>query len=224
MSAEEMAATGLDDDPRTRDQQRHDALAAMIDIAARSTQMPSLGGAAPVVMVSVTQQNLETGQGIGFIGQVPISMQAVRQFTCTGGTQKIVFTDDGRLIELGSPKRIFTPQQRKAIILRDGECCTPGCHMPGVMCEIHHVDPAANEGPTHTDNGMLLCWFHHRTLDTSGWEFRMADGLPEAKYPHWLDDSGKWYPTNRSRTLRQAKQDRRRPDKRETEQPQPQYE
>jgi hypothetical protein len=30
------------------------------------------------------------------------------------------------------------------------------------------------------------------------------------KYPPWLDDSGKWYPTGRSATLRQAKADRKR--------------
>ena len=210
MSLEEAAATGRDRDPRSRDQQRHDVLAGVVDIAARATDMPQLGGAAPVVAVAVTQENLETGQGGGFIGDVPISMRAVRQLACTGGLQKIRFSEDGRIIELGSPERIFTPNQRRAIILRDGECCVPGCHMPGALSEIHHVDPAANHGPTHTDNGLVLCWFHHRTLETSGWEFRMVDGLPQVKYPPWLDETGRWYPTGRSRTLRQAKQDKRR--------------
>jgi 5-methylcytosine-specific restriction protein A len=82
--------------------------------------------------------------------------------------------------------------------------------MPGILSEIHHVDPAAGGGPTHTDNGMVLCWFHHRMLGTSGWEFRMVNGLPEVKYPPWLDDSGTWYPTGRSATLRQAQHQRKR--------------
>ena len=137
-------------------------------------------------------------------------MRAVRQFACTGGMQKIVFDHDGRILQLGSPERIFTAQQRRAIILRDGQCCVPGCGMPGALSEIHHVDPAAGGGPTHTDNGMVLCWFHHRTLDTSGWQFRMVDGLPEVKYPPWLDDSGNWYPTGRSATLQQANANRKR--------------
>jgi hypothetical protein len=55
-----------------------------------------------------------------------------------------------------------------------------------------------------------LCWFHHRTLETSGWAFRMVNGLPEVKYPPWLDDSGTWYPTGRSATLTQAKANRKR--------------
>ncbi|MEO7005529.1 MAG: HNH endonuclease, partial [Terrimesophilobacter sp.] len=56
-------------------------------------------------------------------------------------------------------------------------------------------------GATHTDNGMVLCWFHHRTLDTSGWAFRMVNGLPQVKYPPWLDPTNTWYPTQRSTTL-----------------------
>ena len=210
LSVEEAMAAGKDHDPRTRDQQSHDVFAGVVDIAARAVDMPQLGGAAPVVAVAVTQENLESGNGCGYIGEVPISMRAVRQLACTGGMQKIVFDDDGRILQLGSPERIFTAQQRRAIILRDGQCCTPGCGMPGALSEIHHVEPAAAGGPTHTDNGMILCWFHHRMLDTSGWAFRMRNGLPEVKYPPWLDDSGKWYPTGRSAILRQAQQDRKR--------------
>jgi hypothetical protein len=210
LSIEEAMAAGRDADPRTRDQQRHDVFAGVVDTAARALDMPHLGGAAPVVAVAVTAENLESGTGCGFIGDVPISMSAVRQFACTGGMQKIVFDPDGRIIELGSPERIFTAQQRRAITLRDGECCTPGCGMPAELSEIHHVEPAAAGGPTHTDNGMILCWFHHRMLETSGWAFRMVNGLPEVKYPPWLDDSGTWYPTGRSATLTQAKANRKR--------------
>ncbi|WP_428834416.1 DUF222 domain-containing protein [Parafrigoribacterium mesophilum] len=210
LSLEEAMAAGRDADPRSRDQQRHDVFAAVVDVAARSLDMPQLGGAAPVVAVAVTLDNLQTGTGCGYIGEVPISMRAVNQFTCTGGVQKIVFDHNGRILELGSPERIFTAQQRRAIILRDGQCCTPGCHTPGALSEIHHVDPAANGGPTHTDNGMILCWFHHRTLDTSGWQFRIVNGLPEVKYPPWLDNTGNWYPTNRSATLTQTKANHKR--------------
>ena len=106
MSAEELAARDLVDDPRSRDQQRHDILAGVIDMAARSGTLPTIGGAAPTVLVSVRQQDLEAGRGAGFIGEVPISMRAVKQFTCTGGMQKVVFDDNGRIIELGSPNRV----------------------------------------------------------------------------------------------------------------------
>lgn len=204
MTEEELVSHDLEHDPRSRDQQSHDILAGILDIAARSAEVPALGGAAPVVMVSVRQSDLDAGRGVGFIDrfEAPVSMRAVKQYICNGGTQKVVLDEDGRIIELGSPQRCFTPQQRRAIALRDGECCVPGCHIPASWCEIHHVDPAENGGPTHTDNGILLCWFHHRTLDTSGWEFRMFNGVPHVKAPSWLDGSGQWRPTAGSRTRR----------------------
>ena len=223
LNEEELAAHDLQRDPRTRDQQRHDIFAGIIDIASRSAQAPTMGGAAPVVMVSVRQSDLDTatdsaaaaavaditaagpttgtGRGVGYINGLdfPISMRVIKQYTCNGGTQRVVLDGQGRIIELGSPERCFTAQQRRAITLRDGECSTPGCHIPASWCEIHHVNPAENGGPTHTDNGILLCWFHHRSLDTSGWQFRMVNGAPHVKAPRWLDSTQKWRPTAGSR-------------------------
>ncbi len=202
LSEDELIAHDLEHDPRSRDQQGHDILAGILDIAARAAETPSLGGAAPVVMVSVREADLEAGRGVGFIDRAdaPISMRTVRQYACNGGTQRVVLGDDGRIIELGAPQRCFTAQQRRAIAHRDGGCSVPGCHVPAAWCEIHHVDPAENGGPTHTDNGLMLCWFHHRTLDTSGWQFRMLGGAPQVKAPPWLDSEQRWRPTAGSRT------------------------
>jgi 5-methylcytosine-specific restriction protein A len=204
LDAEEQAAHDLERDPRSRAQQGHDIFAGILDSAARSAETPALGGAAPLVMVSVRQSDLDAERGVGFIDRVeaPVSMRTVQQYACNGGTQRVVLDDDGRIVELGSPQRCFTPQQRRAIALRDGECSVPGCHIPAAWCEIHHVDPAENGGPTHTDNGILLCWFHHRTLATSGWEFRMIRGAAHVKAPQWLDGSGRWRATAGSRVRR----------------------
>ncbi|MEO7349579.1 MAG: DUF222 domain-containing protein [Terrimesophilobacter sp.] len=225
LNEEELAAHDLERDPRTRDQQRHDIFAGIVDIAARSAETPTMGGAAPVVMVSVRQSDLDAnansnsnsnasdgnGRAVGYIAglEEPVSMRVIKQYTCSGGTQRVVLDDNGRIIELGSPERCFSPQQRRAITLRDGECSTPGCHIPGSWCEIHHVDPAENGGPTHTDNGILLCWFHHRSLDTSGWQFRMHNGAPHVKAPRWLDATQKWRPTTGSRIRQQERIDKK---------------
>lgn len=210
LNEEELAAHDREHDPRTRDQQRHDIFAGILDTAARSAETPSMGGVAPVVMVSVRHSDLDTGRGVGHIDglEVPVSMRVITQYTCTGGTQNVVFDDNGRIIELGSPERCFTPQQRRAIGLRDGECSTPGCHIPPAWCEIHHVDPAEQGGLTHTDNGILLCWFHHRSLDSSGWQFRMLDGAPHVRAPRWLDSTQEWRPTAGSRTRQQDRIDK----------------
>src|SRR5690554_4092856 len=79
-------------DTRTADQQRHDVMAAMIDGFARSGQAPTIGGASPTVLVSVTADTLGSGHGAGFVSlgglggdTVPISLRAVHQMICTGG-------------------------------------------------------------------------------------------------------------------------------------------
>ncbi|MGO8609205.1 HNH endonuclease signature motif containing protein, partial [Rhizobium johnstonii] len=82
--------------------------------------------------------------------------------------------------------------QRRAIALRDGGCIIPGCGTPAAWTEIHHVTEYAKGGPTHTDNGVLLCWYHHRFLDRIGWKIRMNHGVPEVMAPGWFDASLRW--------------------------------
>lgn len=202
MTAEERANIAANGEVRTAEQQRHDVVATIIATAARSGEHPSIGGAPPTVLVSVRASDLEAGRGVGHADGIeqPVSLRAVRHMMCTGGTQAITFDDRGRIIRLGSPERCFTPHQRRAILLRDGGCSIPGCRVPSSWCEIHHVIPDVDGGPTHPDNGVLLCWFHHRTIDTSGWGIRMVGGAPQVRPPAWLDPGGTWRPSTKSPT------------------------
>ncbi|MDQ0576657.1 HNH endonuclease signature motif containing protein [Agromyces albus] len=211
MTDEERAAAAESGETRSTDQQRHDVLAAVIDTAARSGEHPMIGGAAPTVLVSVRASDVESGRGVAHADgvEVPISLRAARHMMCTGGIQKVVFDDNGRIITLGSPERCFTPHQRRAIILRDGGCLIPGCSVPSSWCEIHHVIPDVDGGPTHPDNGVLLCWFHHRTIDTSGWGIRMLRGVPQIRPPAWLDPGGGWRALTKSPTRLADQRDQR---------------
>jgi 5-methylcytosine-specific restriction protein A len=130
-----------------------------------------------------------------------MSMRTIRHLTCTGGYQLITIDSDGSVHGIGSPQRCFTPAQRRAIMVRDGGCAIPGCSIPAAWTEIHHVDPAENGGPTETDNGVLLCWFHHRTIETSGWQIRMIRGAPHIKAPPWLNPRDEWRPSTKSPTM-----------------------
>ncbi|WP_372968117.1 DUF222 domain-containing protein [Microbacterium sp.] len=180
-------------DDRTTEQRRHDALAAALAIAARHTDMPTLGGAAPTVVVTVDATALATGTGWATIARtgahLPVSIAA--HAACAGAIQRVLF-DEGRIIGITSTDRVFTVHQRRAIIARDKECLIPGCHVPASWCEIHHVTEHARGGPTHTDNGVPLCWWHHRSLDTSPWEIRMHNGLPQVRGPGWWDPTHQW--------------------------------
>ena len=193
-------------DPRTPAQKRHDAFAAILTATAGTGRFPTLGGAAPTLVMSVSGEDYAAGTGRAFLEgtgwDVPIGV--AHQTACAGGIQRVLFDERGQIVSIGTSARIFTAIQRRAIILRDRECLIPGCHTPATWCEIHHVREWAGGGPTHTSNGVALCWHHHRTLDTSGWQIRMNHGTPEIRGPHWWDPSGDWHrPRTRLRARRE---------------------
>jgi hypothetical protein len=181
-------------DPRTRAQRRHDILATILGVAARSADSPTLGGLPPTLLVTIGADEIDRNDGVGFVDGTDCTVPAfvARQIACCGGIQRMVVTADGRIIELGTLNRGFNGQQRRAIIARDGECIIPGCHIPASWCEIHHVVPYAEGGRTHVDNGVPLCWWHHRTIETSGWQIRMVGGVPEVRAPSAIDPNRRW--------------------------------
>jgi hypothetical protein len=197
-----------DRDERTSGQKRHDAFASLVDAAARSADVASMGGAAPTVLVTVDERDLVAGRGAGWIDRVdePIPMAAITQFACAGGMQKLILGREGEIVSLWSPERCFTSQQRRAIAVRDGGCVIPGCRVPAGWCEVHHVWEHSRGGPTHTDNGVTLCWYHHRSIDTGGWSIRMRNGVPHVRAPGWLDPGGTWRPVGSARARKRRRE------------------
>lgn len=181
-------------DPRRPGQKRHDVLTSMLNAAARAGELPSLGGDNATLVVHVEEQDLVNPQGTAILEGVETKVPAriAHRLTCTGAVQKVVFGKNHKIVALGSKERVFTAQQRRAITARDGGCLIPGCSIPASWCEVHHVIPWAEGGPTHVDNGVLLCWWHHHYLESSGWEIRMNNGVPYVKAPFWVDPAGKF--------------------------------
>jgi hypothetical protein len=128
------------------------------------------------------------------------SVGLARAVACSGAVQRVAVTADGRVLRLGTEERVFNRHQRRAIAVRDGGCIIPGCGVPAGWCEIHHVTEHSRAGATHTDNGVLLCWFHHRFLGRSGWGIRMNRGVPEVQAPGWIDSARRWRRVTTSRT------------------------
>ncbi|MFK4807172.1 MULTISPECIES: HNH endonuclease signature motif containing protein [unclassified Microbacterium] len=157
-------------DQRSHAQKQHDAFAVLLTAAAASGELPTLGGAAPTLVVSVRQEDLAAGHGRAHLpgDDQPVPLPVARHIACTGAIERVVLGENGRIVSITTLDRIFNHHQRKAITLRDGGCLIPGCHVPPQWCELHHVEEHSRGGPTHTDNGVLLCWFHHRTIDTGG--------------------------------------------------------
>lgn len=187
-------ATDAPLDVRTRVQKQHDAFAAALGAAASSGSLPTIGGHAPTLVVSVDAADMAAGTGYAHVDgcDEPISIAAARHIACAGSVQRVTSTDSGRIIAIETTERTFNRYQRRAIALRDGGCLIPGCGVPARWCEIHHVTEHARGGPTHTDNGVLLCWYHHRFLERIGWLIRMNNGVPEVRAPLWFDTSRRW--------------------------------
>lgn len=183
-----------DDDVRTPAQKRHDTFATVLFTAASSALLPTIGGVAPTLVVSVREEDLLAGAGWAHIdgADEAVPLAAARHVACAGVIQRVVLGGDGRVKRIGTEERVFNRHQRRAIALRDGNCIIPGCSVPAGWCEIHHVTDYARGGATHTDNGVLLCWFHHRHLDRTGWHVRMNRGVPEVLAPVWVEAEPRW--------------------------------
>ncbi|WP_404434851.1 HNH endonuclease [Microbacterium lacus] len=189
-------------DDRTHSQKQHDAFAVLLAAAVASGALPTLGGASPTLVVSVREEDLATGRGYAHLPgeDDPISLAAARHIGCRGVVQRVVMSAAGRVVSITTLDRVFNHHQRRAITLRDGGCLIPGCRVPPQWCEVHHVEEHSRGGPTHIDNGVLLCWFHHRTIDTGGWRIRMIGGVPHVRGPEWWDASHAWRQATKSPT------------------------
>ena len=122
------------------------------------------------------------GEGTATTGHgYTISAQQAKKWTADGADARflLVLMNQTRAIEAYSTtQRIFTEQQRLAIIARDGHCTLPGCHAPPAFCHIDHVTDWATTGRTCVDDGHLVCTFEHRNRKDHGWTVTMIDGQP----------------------------------------------
>lgn len=165
---------------RTYDQQRHDLFAVLLR-AASATVGTDAGRDLPaptplVIRIDADQavRSCGTGSISGINGAVPASF--LQQVACDGGVQ-FMATRGGRIVKLGTKGRLFTRAQRRAVAVRDGDTCgVPGCSVPFAALEAHHVIPHSHDGPTHVDNCVLLCWWHHHMIDAGIWIVEMVNG------------------------------------------------
>ena len=142
------------------------------------TRLPIHGGDATTVIVTIPLASLRTELGAADLigaGLVPgddltgdrITAAQARRLACTAKILPAVLDAPSLPLDLGRAKRLFTPAQRKALLIRDQTCRAEGCDTPGTWCDAHHLDPWSTGGPTDLANAVLLCQHHHhRVHDT----------------------------------------------------------
>ena len=189
-------------DPRSRQQRQHDIFVGLVTAGLRATEgKPGSMRATSTVMAVIQLKDLESGRGVGWLDDLlePVSAATVREMVCDAGYRKIVLGNDGEVLYLGTPKRLFSSAQRKALAVRDGGCVWPSCTAPPGWCQAHHVIEYDHGGKTDIDNGTLLCSAHHHMLHNSEFTMKMVQGKPRLLAPPWLDPDQIWKPLGRTR-------------------------
>jgi hypothetical protein len=88
-------------------------------------------------------------------------------------------------LDVGAATPTVPGHLRRAVITRDRHCAFPGCTQPPPACQVHHLQPQADGGPTRLDNLLLLCAFHHLiAVHQWGWDLTLhPDGTLTARSP-----------------------------------------
>ncbi|HEY0903747.1 MAG TPA: HNH endonuclease [Marmoricola sp.] len=87
--------------------------------------------------------------------------------TATGPVVIRPVVDLGEHIEV--PGYTPSPRLREQVLLTHPMCVFPGCSRPSRGCDLDHVIPWADGGPTCSCNLVPECRFHHRLKTHGGW-------------------------------------------------------
>ncbi|HJG79687.1 MAG TPA: HNH endonuclease [Brevibacterium senegalense] len=164
---------------------RHDRLAFLLRSVTRERV---LHGADHALVVSATPDDLTNPRrtlSTQFGG--PISLSSLEGWSNAAQTFAHITEGGGRTLEILSHGRFATRTQIAVLTARDQGCTFPDCDAPPHWCEAHHMTPYSQGGETTVDNLTLVCPFHHRWHERTGWTTRFHRGLPAWKPPRSID-------------------------------------
>jgi hypothetical protein len=175
-------------DERSPAQRRHDAMGEAGRRLLNSGALPPAGGTPVTVLVTTTIDELQAGQGAARTGHDDvISISTLLAMSSDARILPVICDQEGGVLAYGRGRRLASTGQRLALVARDGGCSFPGCDRPAPWCEVHHVIPWLDGGPTDLDNMCLVCRFHHREFEQRGWEAVMIGGVPHWRPPAFID-------------------------------------
>ena len=88
-------------------------------------------------------------------------------------------------LDTGETEPAILAHLRRAAAARHPHCAFPGCGQPASVCQIHHLIPRSQGGPTALHNLVPLCAFHHLiVIHRWGWTLTLRpDGTTTATSP-----------------------------------------
>ncbi|WP_199424425.1 HNH endonuclease signature motif containing protein [Actinotalea solisilvae] len=196
-----MADQHADEDARSRDARRADAL---VDVVTRwldagtapdGTPLVSRQGRRPHLVLTATALAVAglSDTPAHLEGYGPVPAQLARRIAA-GATWEPLLVDARTGAPLARSTRRYAPTQalRDAVALRDRTCTFPGCRIPARRCDVDHVeafDPIAERDQTCPDNLHALCRHHHRLKTHQDW----SPLRTPAGHTVWRSPAGRTY-------------------------------
>ena len=100
------------------------------------------------------------------IGGETLPQSVLERLACMSTITGVIF-ENGEPIWVGRDHRHATEAQIKALIARDRHCT--GCAAAPERCEVHHIIPWQDDGPTDIDSLCLACPNCHHNIHDHGW-------------------------------------------------------
>lgn len=153
-------------DPRDADQRAYDAVKTVLSRGLAHPGAPATSARASVIIT--LQADPATGAPTGTAqpatGGPGLRAGAAGRYACIGDLTPVVLGPLGEPLDLGRTRRLATPGQFKALLVRDQHCTYPGCTVPGTWCEAHHLLWWCRGGGTDLVLLVLLCPRHHTVV------------------------------------------------------------
>jgi hypothetical protein len=196
------------EDDRSPAQRRADALVELCRQWLDSSERPVVGGERPHLTVTVPVEVLVEASGDGskaeparerglvgapdrgagsmaeadHVGPVPV--EVVRRLACDAQVRRVVLSGRSEPLDVGRRTPVVSPALRRAVIARDRHCRFGTCDRPASWCDVHHVVPWSEGGPTAIANLILLCRRHHRLVHRpGGFTLELEEGRPVFRRP-----------------------------------------
>ncbi len=141
------------------------------------------GAARPELVVHVDADTLRSPDAGGrcHIEDGPaIAVEAARRLGCDASVVTVL-ERDGVPVDVGRSRRLVTGRLRRALQLRDQGCRYPGCPVPAVETEGHHVVHWVDGGRTDLANLVSLCRFHHHRHHDGAFRIMATEKSPHSE-------------------------------------------
>lgn len=149
-------APTVDELDRSPAQRRADALVEMATRSAAAA-VSDTNRPRPLFTVVVSPDQLAHGLAELWDGQPLTAAQLARVLADDPDIERFVYGGPTAPIQHNPRRRFFTGRLRRAIQVRDRHCTGRGCDAPASRCDIDHIVPCSEGGPTTAANGRLAC-------------------------------------------------------------------